>query len=123
MAPAAWFSLLASLIPQSVLSIPGDIRILPQEEVTAFKPYTWYAATTACNISDIITWTCGEKCDANPKFEPIAVGGNGNETQFCMRSGTFYIPPAHRFSCGLGFTGYDPTLNEVIVTHQGTNST
>ena len=138
MAPSSWLAFLATLVSQSVhtsipvstdLTLPlyheGVITPLTPAEIAAFKPYTWYAATIACDISDIITWTCGQKCDANPTFIPIDVGGDGNQTQFCKRRKTsFRIPVqvAHRLYCDPGFSGYDPTRNEVIVSHQGTDS-
>ncbi|KAM5543896.1 hypothetical protein V8D89_002513 [Ganoderma adspersum] len=110
----ALFALLVTLVsaatsirafptPSTLLPRQGGITPLTPAEIAAFKPYTWYAATTACNISDIMTWTCGENCDANPTFMPIATGGDGNQTQYW-------------------FSGYDSTLNEVIVSLQGTDS-
>ena len=134
MAPVSWFSLLVTLgsvftrihaIPaaySSLLPRQGGITPLTPAQVAEFKPYTWYAATTACNISDIIRWTCGEKCDANPTFKPVAVGGDGNQTQFCESLGACSIWLAHPVSCNPGFSGYDPSLNEVIVSHQGTDT-
>ena len=103
MAPTAWFSaFLVSLVPQSVyttipaLTMPlksqsDDVRPLTQEEVAAFKPYSWYASTVACNISDISTWTCGKKCDENPLFEHITAKEYGEGTQFCMPLAIFGI--------------------------------
>jgi hypothetical protein len=41
-------------------------------------------------------------CQANPSFEPIASGGDGDAVQF------WYV-------------GYDPTLKTIIVAHQGTD--
>ena len=42
-------------------------------------------------------------CNANPGFITEASGGDGGSTQFW-------------------FVGYDPTLQEVIVSHQGTDT-
>lgn len=42
-------------------------------------------------------------CQANPSFEPVASGGDGVDTQFW-------------------FVGYNPTSDEVIVSHQGTDA-
>lgn len=42
-------------------------------------------------------------CNANPGFVTVASGGDGSDTQFW-------------------FVGYDPTLQEVIVSHQGTDA-
>ncbi|KAI1792265.1 alpha/beta-hydrolase [Ganoderma leucocontextum] len=96
MAPISWFTLLATLVSvsTSIRAIPTASMLLPRQDsimpltpaqIAAFKPYTWYAATIACNISDIMDWTCGENLACHP-----------------------------------GFAGYDPTLDEVIVVHQGT---
>ncbi|PIL27078.1 hypothetical protein GSI_10217 [Ganoderma sinense ZZ0214-1] len=80
-----------------------DIVPLPPHLIAAFKPYTaWYAATTACNLSAIMHWSCGENCNANPTFKPIIAGGDNEETPFW-------------------FVGYDLTLDEVIVSHYGTD--
>ncbi|PIL24850.1 hypothetical protein GSI_12736 [Ganoderma sinense ZZ0214-1] len=116
MAPTSSFALLAVLVALAsgihaapATSVPGllarqdAIMPLTPEEVSAFKPYTWYAATTACNLSAIMDWSCGTNCEANPTFKPIATGGDGDLTQFW-------------------FAGYDPTLDTVIVAHQGTDA-
>jgi hypothetical protein len=41
-------------------------------------------------------------CNANPGFETVDSGGDGDITQYW-------------------FVGYDPSMKEVIVSHQGTN--
>ena len=123
MAPSSWFAFLATFVSQSVhtsipvltdLAIPlhhqGGITPLIPTEIAAFKPYTWYASTTACNISDIATWTCGKRCDANPTFKPIATGGDGDMTQYCKPLGTFVIPFAHRRSSGNSIQGLPGTI-------------
>ena len=133
MAPTSWLALLVALVSVSTRThaIPASSALLPRQggitpltpaQIAEFKPYTWYAATTACNISDIIRWTCGEKCNANPTFKPVAVGGDGNQTQFCKSLVTCGFRPAHRSLCDPGFSGYDPTLDEIIVGHQGTDA-
>lgn len=140
MAPTSWLALLTAVfsqsvhtsIPQSALTTPSmllvppplsqnNTRILPPDEIAEFRPYTWFAATTACNISDIMTWTCGKNCDANPTFIPIDTGGDGNDTQFCMCSRMSRIPLIHQYGSDPGFSGYDQTLDEVIVSHQGSD--
>ncbi|TBU36393.1 alpha/beta-hydrolase [Dichomitus squalens] len=113
MAPSSWFTLLTALsaITIGVRAVPAPhtltirqdaIAPLPSAEIAAFKPYTWFASTAYCDPSSTKAWNCGENCDANPTFEPVNSGGDGNETQF------WYV-------------GYDPTLNVVIVGHQGTD--
>lgn len=106
-----------------VIPLLNNTRILSPDEVAAFKPYSWYASTVACNIDDIKTWSCGEKCAANPDFEYVITGQYGLLTQFCMHMcfKIFCLSLVHRFSYNAGFSGYDPHLNEVIVSHQGTD--
>ena len=42
-------------------------------------------------------------CNANPGFVPEASGGDGSSVQFW-------------------FVGYDPSLKEIVVSHQGTEA-
>ena len=96
MAPITWLCHLLALASVTANSIYGDqtpfmspprlqddIVPLTSSQIAGFKPYTWYAATTDCNISSIMDWSCGENCNANPTFKPIATGGEGEETPFC----------------------------------------
>jgi hypothetical protein len=46
--------------------------------------------------------TLKANCNANSGFEPVASGGDGDSIQYW-------------------FVGYDPALEEVIVSHQGTD--
>ncbi|KAI0636124.1 lipase [Trametes polyzona] len=79
------------------------ISVLTQPQIAAFKPYTHYASTAYCKPNTTLHWDCGSNCQANPTFVPIASGGDGDLTQF------WYV-------------GYDPTLEEIIVGHQGTDT-
>ncbi|OSX64054.1 hypothetical protein POSPLADRAFT_1039271 [Postia placenta MAD-698-R-SB12] len=78
------------------------ITALGTSQISAFQPYTYYASAGYCAASETVTWSCGANCEANPTFEPVASGGNGDSTQY------WYV-------------GYDPTLETVIVSHQGTD--
>jgi len=49
-----------------------------------------------------MNWSCGANCNANPRFLPIASGGDGAVIQF------WYV-------------GYDPIHATIIVAHQGTD--
>ncbi|KAL7277102.1 hypothetical protein ACG7TL_008947 [Trametes sanguinea] len=114
MAPQAKVLALLSLLavclvaPASALPAPAKQRrqsiiALAQAQVTAFRPYTHYASAGYCQPAATVAWNCGANCQANPSFVPVASGGDGDETQFW-------------------FVGYDPTLGEVIVSHQGTDT-
>jgi len=78
-----------------------SVSPLSGAQINAFTPYTWFASAAYCNPSVTLTWACGSNCIANPGFQPTASGGDGDGTQF------WYV-------------GYDPSLNTVIVAHQGT---
>ncbi|KAI8974839.1 lipase [Trametes punicea] len=102
--------LLAAAIGTQAAAVPHPASIkrqaittLSQSQVTAFRPYTHYASAGYCAPAATLAWDCGANCQANPSFIPVASGGDGDETQFW-------------------FVGYDPTLGEVIVSHQGTNT-
>nr|ABN45742.1 lipase [Antrodia cinnamomea] len=84
------------------LKARASITALPGAQITDYTPYTYYASTGYCNASETLSWSCGANCEANPDFEPVASGGNGDSIQYW-------------------FVGYDPTLETVIVSHQGTD--
>ncbi|RPD59102.1 lipase [Lentinus tigrinus ALCF2SS1-7] len=90
-------------IPASELAERQAITALTTSQITAFRPYTHYASTAYCQPAATLAWNCGANCEANPQFVPIASGGDGDSTQF------WYV-------------GFDPTLGEVIVGHQGTDT-
>lgn len=60
-----------------------SIAVLNSVKISSFKPFTFFASAGYCKPSQTRTWTCGTNCDANPGFEPVASGGDGDETQFC----------------------------------------
>jgi len=101
-------SALAALpfVPLLTAARPGQkrqsITTLSQSQISAFKTYTFFASAAYCNPSTTINWSCGSNCNANPGFEPIASGGDGDSVQF------WYV-------------GFDPSLNTIIVAHQGTD--
>ena len=61
----------------------SSITALSTAQVTAFRPYTHYASTGYCSPASTLAWDCGHNCQANPSFEPVASGGDGDLTQFC----------------------------------------
>ncbi|GJJ11323.1 hypothetical protein Clacol_005555 [Clathrus columnatus] len=85
-----------------VLPRQGAVTDLTTSQIDAFTTFTFFASAAYCQPSTTINWSCGANCQANSGFEPVASGGDGDETQF------WYV-------------GFDPSLNSVIVAHQGTN--
>ncbi|KAG6872905.1 hypothetical protein C0995_005311 [Termitomyces sp. Mi166 len=75
---------------------------LSQTEISAFRPFSYYAATAYCTSSETANWNCGANCKANRAFEPIAAGGDGDDVQYW-------------------FVGIDPKLKTIVVSHQGTD--
>ena len=64
-------------------------------------------------------------CQANPNFEIFDAGGDGNAIQFCMnvrRAVNFTSSVVCLLTPSIGFVGYDPDLDTVIVAHQATNT-
>ena len=60
------------------------ITTMSSAQVDGLTPYTYYASAGYCNPSVTKTWTCGANCNANSGFKPIASGGDGSITQFCL---------------------------------------
>ncbi|KAI0732123.1 Alpha/Beta hydrolase protein [Fomitopsis betulina] len=98
----ALLSLVRAAPATGLLRARQSITALSSSQITAFTPYTWYASTGYCSAAETLSWSCGTNCEANPDFEPVASGGNGDGTQYW-------------------FVGYDPTLDTVVVSHQGTD--
>lgn len=79
---------LVSLVTVRALPTPSiearqAITTLTPAQISAFKPFTFYASAGYCDPSTTLSWSCGANCNANPTFKPIASGGDGVETQFC----------------------------------------
>ena len=70
----------------AVLKRQSAITALTAAQIASFRPYTHYASTGYCVPSSTKAWDCGANCQANPTFQPIASGGDGDETQFCTSS-------------------------------------
>ncbi|KAJ7639216.1 lipase class 3 family protein [Roridomyces roridus] len=82
----------------------STITELSASQVSGYTPYAHYAGAGYCTPSQTKAWDCGAHCDANPGFQTVASGGDGDEVQY------WYV-------------GYDATLNTIIVVHQGTDPT
>ncbi|KAF7333769.1 Lipase-3 domain-containing protein [Mycena venus] len=95
-------ALAAFAVAAPPLSVRQSITTLSTAQISAFRPYTFYASAGYCTSASTLTWNCGVPCAANPTFKPVASGGDGTVIQFW-------------------FVGYDPTLETVIVSHQGTD--
>ncbi|KAG2033813.1 Alpha/Beta hydrolase protein [Suillus americanus] len=95
------------LVAAAVQAFPSihtrqSITALTTSQIDQFTTYTYYASAGYCTNTQTLAWDCGTNCDANPEFKPVASGGNGDSVQYW-------------------FVGYDPNLDTVIVSHQGTN--
>lgn len=84
------------------ISTRQSITALTTSQIDQFTTYTYYASAGYCTNTQTLAWDCGTNCNANPGFKPVASGGNGDSVQYW-------------------FVGYDPKLETVIVSHQGTN--
>ncbi|KIK80111.1 hypothetical protein PAXRUDRAFT_833705 [Paxillus rubicundulus Ve08.2h10] len=84
------------------LSARQSITALTTAQINAFTPYTYYASAGHCTPSQTLVWDCGTDCAANRDFKPVASGGDGAFVQYW-------------------FVGYDPNLDTIIVSHQGTD--
>jgi hypothetical protein len=79
-----------------------SVTALTRAQIASYKPYTYYAAAAYCQPAATLAWNCGNNCAANANFKSVASGGGG-------------LLGSH------WFVGYDPELDSVIVSHQGTD--
>ncbi|KAI5123194.1 hypothetical protein M0805_003961 [Coniferiporia weirii] len=91
-----------SLLASPLNSKRQSITTLSSSQVSAFKPYSYFASAAYCAPNTTINWSCGDNCNGNAGFVPTASGGDGSDVQY------WYV-------------GYDPALNTVVVAHQGTD--
>ncbi|THH16687.1 hypothetical protein EW146_g3996 [Bondarzewia mesenterica] len=99
-----------------------SIISLPQSQISAFKPFTFFAGAAFCDPSTTLTWTCGADCDANAGFQPTASGGDGDKVQFCGHPFLDILFPKCNIHSVSGYVGWDPAQSTVIVAHQGTDT-
>ncbi|KAJ3784012.1 Alpha/Beta hydrolase protein [Lentinula aff. detonsa] len=81
-----------------------DVTQLSATELAGFAPFTQFARAAYCGTDILSDWTCGEACEANSDFEVSLVGGDGDDIQNY-------------------FVGYSPSLEAIIVAHEGTDPT
>lgn len=65
-------------------------------------------------------------CQANPNFMPFAASGDGDGIQYCTgvhRIMRFVFMVVCVLTWSIGYVGYDPDRNTVIVAHEATNLT
>ncbi|KIK91263.1 hypothetical protein PAXRUDRAFT_639687 [Paxillus rubicundulus Ve08.2h10] len=91
-----------TVMASPTLSARQSITALTTAQIDVFTPYTYYAGAGYCTPSRALAWNCGATCAANAGFNPVAAGGDGASVQYW-------------------FVGYDPSLNTVIVSHEGTD--
>ncbi|KAL0953907.1 hypothetical protein HGRIS_005073 [Hohenbuehelia grisea] len=96
------YALLGCTALLAVSAIATSTSRYPEAKIAQLKPYTYYASAAYCAPEITLAWSCGESCDANPSFKPIASGGDGDDIQ------RWYV-------------GYDNHLDTIIVAHQGLN--
>ncbi|KAF9528105.1 lipase [Crepidotus variabilis] len=78
------------------------ISSLSATQISAYKPYTYFASAAYCTPAATKAWNCGANCAANSDFVTTASGGDGSSVQY------WYV-------------GYSSKLASVIVGHQGTD--
>lgn len=88
--------------PTHAFTTRQSITGLTTSQIDSYTPYTYYASAGYCTAAQTLAWDCGTNCQANSDFLPVASGGNGDSVQY------WYV-------------GYDPSLDTVIVAHQGTD--
>lgn len=88
--------------PTHALTTRQSITGLTTSQIDSYTPYTYYASAGYCTAAQTLAWDCGTNCQANSDFLPVASGGNGDSVQY------WYVE-------------YDPSLDTVIVAHQGTD--
>ncbi|PPQ79791.1 LOW QUALITY PROTEIN: hypothetical protein CVT25_003145 [Psilocybe cyanescens] len=93
----------ATPTPSAILARQAEaISPLTKAQISALKPFTYFAGAAYCTPAQTAKWNCGA-CKANKDFIPIASGGDGSTVQY------WYV-------------GYSPSQASVIVGHQGTNT-
>ncbi|KAJ4483309.1 Alpha/Beta hydrolase protein [Lentinula aciculospora] len=98
-------SLIAVSVLCSCLATPlamdrRTVTTLSAAQISGYAPFTQFARAAYCN--GFQDWSCGAACDANADFEVSLAGGDDSDIQNY-------------------FVGFSPSLNSIIVTHEGTD--
>ena len=88
----------------TTVSIPGLVAVSTSGDV--------------CPCTDFIAIA---SCEANSDFELAVTGGDGSEVQYCKPCAS--ILSASSLTVFADYIGFSPSLNSIIVTHQGTDPT
>jgi hypothetical protein len=112
------------------------IRSLSPGAITAFKPYSFYAASAYCDPSALKTWTCGGWYKGSTVVFLMLIATfsqlqrqlrlpahcsrwrRSSDTILCVYTGHFRV---RSLRWVIGYVGYDKSLNTIIVGHQGTD--
>ena len=121
------------------------ITTLSSGEIDVFKPYIFYAATAYCDPSQILSWSCESLClgslyaaaletsvltftttQMSPWVTPpfnhtlLVVMGRMFSTVRDFHISKLLFATRSLKVHGTGYVEWDPTLNSVIIAHQGT---
>ncbi|KAI0824923.1 alpha/beta-hydrolase [Trametes gibbosa] len=95
----------AAALPAPPLAREADaVSVVSSVDPSSFTPFTQFARAAYCDSSKVLSWTCGDACNAIPGFQTHLTGGDGNTVQYY-------------------FVGYWPSQDAVVVAHQGTDPT
>lgn len=56
---------------------------ISSSQISVFQPYAYFASAAYCTPSQTAAWNCGNNCDAQSDFIPVASGGDGTDVQYC----------------------------------------
>jgi len=97
-------SIVLALILGAAVSNAQSITALTTSQIDSYNSYTYYASAGYCTNTQTLAWDCGSacslasthaddladdsdiqtaNCEANPDFQPVASGGNGDSVQYC----------------------------------------
>ena len=132
----------AILVSAAPLLAGQNITTLTLHEVSEFTPYTYYAGAAYCHPSQIWSWSC--RAFQRERVDPSQMQAHTHINTLQPRACIKFPVSSHSPSVGTGllsnfvsrllvscevlmlklvqgYVGYNPTLNTVIVAHQGTD--